>query len=385
MNSFSFDDNNSVLTLYAQYQIHQNLITIKQGEETIGGYLVDTGSAFKAPSQIYKYVDGRIDSSALYDYIPYKDDSSLEFDKTYRFVGYSSSETDTTTVTSPVPDYINKDTVIYTVFSIAEVYDNVLTDDSYYNVETRVINGISYNILYLTSKANSLQGKITLPNKVNGKMITAFNNCSITTYPNDMTLSERRPDNITHIFWERGSELALVGEYACYYWQGLRYFELPNYGTQILKEAFEHTTNLFKDINQTVMDEFFNKITVLKLSCFLSMSTSDYNNKGNTNLGGKTINLPNILNVDDTVFANSVISNIVFGSQDNTELDQANWTSSRNRWDGILANTTASGGFFNTTPTRVTYFSNADSSLDDYVKYELENKLGENTETHIVH
>lgn len=385
MNSFSFDDNNSVLTLYAQYQIHQNLITIKQGEETIGGYLVDTSSAFKAPSQIYKYVDGRIDSSALYDYIPYKDDSSLEFDKTYRFVGYSSSETDNTTITSPVPDYINKDTTIYTVFSIAEVYDNVLMDNSYYGVETRTIDNVSYNILYLTDKANSLQGKITLPNKVDGKMITGFNNRTATTYPNSTELSERRPDNITHIFWERGSELALIGEYACFYWQNLRYFELPNYGTRISKEAFEHTTNLFKDINQTVMDEFFDKITILKLSCFLSMSTSDYNEKGNTNLGGKTINLPNVLKVEDTIFAESIISNIVFGSQSNTELDQANWTPGRNNWNGILSGTTASGGFVNTTPTKVTYFSNADSSLDDWVKYELESKLGESTETHIVH
>ena len=385
MNSYTFDNNNSVLTLYAQYQIHQNLITIKQGEETIGGYLVNNGSVFRAPSQIYKYIDGRIDSSTLYDYIPYKDDRALDFDKTYHFVGYSLSDTDTTTITSPVPDYINKDIIIYTIFEITEVYDNVLTDDSYYSVETRTIDNISYNILYLTDKANSLQGKITLPNKVNGKMITGFNNRISATYPNSIQFSEHRPDNITHIFWERGSELALIGEYACFYWQGLRYFELPNYGTRISKEAFEHTTNLFKDINQTVMDEFFNKITILKLSCFLSMSTSDYNEKGNTNLGGKTINLPNILQVEDTTFAESIVSNIVFGSQENTELDQGNWTPGRGSWNGILSGTTASGGFVNTTPTRVTYFNNADSSLDDWIKYELENKLGESTETHIVH
>jgi len=50
LNNFNFTDNVSVLTLYAQFIIHQNLIVIHNGTEKVGAALIDNGALFSNPT-----------------------------------------------------------------------------------------------------------------------------------------------------------------------------------------------------------------------------------------------------------------------------------------------------------------------------------------------
>jgi hypothetical protein len=58
LNSFNFATSGvTVLTLYAQYEVHKNVIVIYNGSERVGAAIVDNGSTFVNPDYIYDYVN----------------------------------------------------------------------------------------------------------------------------------------------------------------------------------------------------------------------------------------------------------------------------------------------------------------------------------------
>jgi len=166
--------------------------------------------------------------------IPYKNDFDLSLTQTYIFNGFSQNISDTTEVTVAPPALVNRDLNLYATFKQGSVYNNVLRDSKYYTVHTFSDNGKNYTALNLTPLAYKLEGKITLPKEVDGKIINYFNESSDSAGSS----INNRPSKITHIFWEEGSSLNTVGIYACAYWDNLRYFEIPNPNTTILGRAF---------------------------------------------------------------------------------------------------------------------------------------------------
>ena len=302
--SYNFDDENTVLTLYAQYQIHQNVIVIYCGAKRIGAAIAANGSLFTPPTKIYKYVDDLIDTSTEYSYIPYKDDSQLELTSTYRFVGYSMEPNDTTEITKEVPEIITKDITIYEVFKEESVYNNIL-DEKYLRCSS--FGELSFAV-------SNLQGKITIPKNYQNQAPTVFERGLVNS-------------NITHIFFEEGSSINSFGYQAFANFTNLIYIELPNNNFTIGDQCFSNSIKLFSGntITQDIVNDFFSKITSYGNACFASvklsgseMATSFMNNKTLYISGNTTYLGPNCFN-------NTAIRKVEFGSLGNPILEAGQW------------------------------------------------------------
>ena len=336
LSQYTFDAEHSVLTLYAQFKVHQNVITIYSNNQKIGAALIDNGASFTNPTYIYDIVNDLIDDTTGHAYMPYKSDSNLAFDQVYKFIGYSTDATcrwhyddyGVPVIESPPPEIIKKDISIYSIFDAVDVHQNVLTDTSYYEVQQVEINGEVYNSLQLI-RPNDIQGKVTLPKSVNGQTIHCFN---------QVTSGSNTSNTITHIFWEEGSSLQFIGTYACDRWPNLVYFELPNNNTTIGQNAFFNCKLLFKDVSQTILNAWFTKIKVLEYAS-LSGISSDYTKAATDiqQLIGKTIQLSNIEIINNNALQGIVCEGIMFGSSSNLDF------SYNNLGNSILTNTCSQG------------------------------------------
>ena len=307
LNSFTFTDSQSVLTLYAQYTVHKNTITIYVGNEKVGAAIVDNGSAFVEPTYIYSFVNDRIDDTTGHDYVPYRDDSQLPLTQTYKFIGYSMEPTDIDSITEPPPVIISKDINIYGLFEEASVYDNVLRDESWF-----LIGG---GMLHFAK--TGLQGKITLPAVVKGQTVTSFYS------------GIANPD-ITHIFWEKNNSVQqYFTEAFCFrdYDMKLVYAEIPNDNFIVNERAFAYVRHLFDNniITQEVINDFFSKIKSYGSAAFLYTSYASVQNGARDTgfLKNKILNISaNVTAIGQNAFGTTLIGHINFGSP--TEAFQLN-------------------------------------------------------------
>ena len=373
LNSFTFTTENSVLTLYAQFVIRKNVITIYSGNERIGAALVDSGSTFSNPNYIYDFVNDEIDNSTGHAYVPYKTETNLAFNEVYKFVGYTTKENTVirdadgrATIVDLPPAIIENDIILYSVFDVVDVHENVITDMSLFAVNQVEINGVSYNNLTLI-RPNDIRGKITLPSVVNGKIIQCFN---------DYGTASNTSSTVTHIFWERGSQLQYVGANACSDWDNLIYFELPNYHMTLRMNAFFNDKKLFTGISQDNLNAWFSHVEVLGQSSLSGISSTYTRVTDPQALQGKTIILSNIQQIDNNALQAIVCDKIVFGSPTNTTLDYYS-----NFGSAICTNSCSKAG--GTARTRValdiTYYDLVylDRSTED-IKAELMDKLALN-------
>ena len=336
LSQYTFNNEHSVLTLYAQFKIHQNIITIYNDNEKIGAALINNGAIFNNPTYIYSIINDLIDDTTGHSYMPYKDDSTLDFDKVYKFIGYSIDpacewhydDQGSPIILSPPPEIVQKDISIYSIFDIVDVHENVLLDTSYYEVQQVEINGDIYNSLQLI-RPNDIKGKVTLPKSVNGQTIHCFN---------QVTQKTNTSNTITHLFWENGSSLQFIGTYACDRWPNLVYFELPNNNTTIGQNAFFNCKLLFKGVTQSTLNNWFSKIKVLEYAA-LSGISSEYTKAAidNQYLIGKTIQLDNIETINNNALQGIVCESIIFGSLYNLDF------SYNNLGNQILTNTCSQG------------------------------------------
>ena len=310
LNSYTFSEQNTVLTLYAQYQIHQNIITIYSAGERVGAALVSNGSTFRNPTRIYKYVNDLIDTSVAYDYVPYRSDASLPLTSTYKFNGYSSNPLDTTEVTLPPPEIITKDITIYATFVEDSVYNNVLSND--------YLTCVAYgqDTVVMSFNTTALQGKVTLPavwtNPETNEQFT----------PNQFT-SGSFNENITHIFWETGTQVTVLQTGAFSPPNNsiipkLVYVEPPCDETILGDRCFMNCKNIFNNssITEDLVTGFFSQIKDIGGQAFSGTHASWPNNP--EDYGGfrnKTLYLPaSIIHIGSRAFNQCFIKAIQLGN-----------------------------------------------------------------------
>ena len=365
LSAYTFEGEDNVLTLYAQFTVHQNVITIYQGNEAIGAAIMAEGTAFINPNYIYDIVDGSIDDTTGHAYRPYKDDSLLAYNKTYKFIGYATrpnswsfnAQGDLILAEEDAPPAIVENNFsIYGIFKEEDVHNNVLTDSYFYHVETKNLSDIDglANVLVL-DHADELQGKITLPKVVDGKVINVFNevgSSGANTIVND---------TITHIFWEEGSSLQYVGTYACQGWTNLIYFELPNDNMSLRNSAFnsnQGNSKLFLGINDpSILDDWFSRIRILETSALRNIGSNYFSSSATQALQGATIRLPNVKTLYGSCLDGIICNKIVFGTDTLPagETEKLDYTTFGN---SILKNTasTANANSGRRSPVAIEYY-----------------------------
>ena len=341
---------------YAVYYIHKYVMTYLDGD----GNVVAT-SYVPANSYITDYAPSILPTKTIED-IP------ENFDQVYKFLGWtinSSPDASPEIWTKENIGRASKNKVFYSVYEKTNVHNNVLTDPYFYQVVDHVINGQHYQCLQLQHQ-NELKGKITLPKQArdqNGVLqtITCFN---------DVTQSSAyQSDTITHIFWEEGTDLQLIGNYACWQWPNLAYFEFPNNNVIIGNGAFQATRSLLYNLSQDMIDTWFSKIHTLQQYALSGIGSNVSQSAGLQSLLGKTIKLSNIVYVGRGSLQSLVCDQIIFGS-DTHGVDYHNLDTE------ILLNVGKNASIFSREGSNVTfYYSVGDSNLSDilYDKFHADN------------
>lgn len=218
-NELSFNEETSVITMYAIFTIHEYEISYYYDDETLL-------QVVKVPFNEYVSIPS---------IIPYKDDKNLPFTETYKLLGYSRVK-DTTDTNDLIP-YRPEDNTklnikslnnikLYAIFKKDSVYNNVLSDDyftvdeyTYYNSRDTEWSGTISGYRLRIKDDVSLSGKITLPNTYNGKDIIMINFSRT-----DGSTNQR---NLTHVFWENPQTCNCVKiEASCFsQCQNLVYYE----------------------------------------------------------------------------------------------------------------------------------------------------------------
>lgn len=383
LKEFTYSNSNNSLVLYAQFQVHKQLVSFYANGELIDNtpILIDYGTSIKYPP-----------------INPTKDDSQLELTQTYKFIGYSTVEKDTwftdshgkVTMRNPAPSIITRDINLYAQFEEVNVYNNILYDENlirqgkyYYTIRSESYFPGKGNqvILSFNENANQLKGKITLPKigiDQNGRLVEIT---GINTFTNQ-TFNSVHP-NITHIFWEKGSILQLIGNYAFNYWPSLRYVELPQYNMYLGQYAFANIPYLFEDIDNTTFTDFFRRISEIDYACFYR--TGIHNTPTGTvyTLMNRIIDLKNIEQIGDASFSEIFggygpdrkgdTCTIIIGSVENPDVDYSRWPVAL--YDNIITdnkigicNNSSNG----TNKIKVTYYARNNPKEDTQIVSEIQ-------------
>ena len=227
--------------------INQYLITIYNGNETLLSESYDYGTKL---SEIVPLTD------------PYKNDTTLAREQTYKFMGYAINKqyADAGIVINNLDEIIvTKATNYYTVHNQVSVYDNIL-DNKYFDFTTYEDGySISLNKTY-----SAIKGKITLPTMYNGKPILNirdFQSCA----------------NITHVFFALENRQVKKINYTGGSFQGdinLRWFEMIDSITSIGSQTFSGCGLLFDKWSEDEVKNFFKNIEEIGDRAFVSTGGS---------------------------------------------------------------------------------------------------------------
>ena len=201
----TFSASNDVITFYAVYSIHKHQVDFCQVNDDGTVTLIET-----------QYIPWGTCATLPAD-IPWKDDSGLDIDKTYKFLGYSTDKLALEAIdlnNFPIyRDYSNAyNSGLYAIFDSTpiSVYENTHpeyfsaseanVDTANYDAVTRTNYGDAQNTSYnldgiaitLTKK---VQGKLTIPATFNGKPVTAIAGTGFTANKNG--------GNLTRIFFAK--------------------------------------------------------------------------------------------------------------------------------------------------------------------------------------
>ena len=215
--------------------------------------------------------------------LPSKDDSNLQLDMTYKYVGWAL------TPNGKVEDWsdknigrASKDRNFYAIFEESSVYDNVL--------DRRFLSfSVGQGETTMCFSVSTLKGKITLPkDDGNGHIVNAITQGQVN-------------ENITHIFFEQGSQINKFYNFAFQYFANLKYIELPSMNVELGQTCFG-STSLFNSsaISQDAFDDFMSRVSSIGNACFAGVNFGDKTLKlsgGLTFLGANAFNSVRISSV----------------------------------------------------------------------------------------
>lgn len=290
--NFTYNETNNSLILYAQFQVHNQLINYYVEDKLMAEspVLVPYNTSIIVPKEL-----------------PYKDDSNLALESMYKFIGFSTVPNDTYTKNArgeytlkhPAPKVITVDMSLYAQFDETSVYDNILPESDF------ELAGKTANLI-----RTNLKGKITIPKTIQGVAFDSFNVSSGTDY--ERLLNE----DVTHIFFEKGSSVQTIGGSAFYTWPSLRYVKLPNAEMIINANAFGKTSNLFKDISQSDIDSFFASIASIDQNSFYAVGMASTSAREGT-LQTMKVDLCNIKVLARNAMQGTLMDTLIIGSPNN--------------------------------------------------------------------
>ena len=174
--------------------------------------------------------------------VPYQDDKNLDFDKTYRFVGYNTDSTLTTPLVFGDDYIVSGSKEYYAIFNIVSVYDNAYPDYYTYSTVTAYNDDddISFSTsgVYITGVTKELKGKITIPAKVNiGSSEQPVIGIGQLSHNNVF----KSNINITHVFFEKNNSIRIINDGTFTDASNLKYVEFPESLRVIGAQAFART------------------------------------------------------------------------------------------------------------------------------------------------
>lgn len=198
---------------YAVYGIHKYKMTWMDGDGTtaLTTTAIPYGQAIEEPLAY-----------------PYKDDSALDREKTYKFIGWSLMQNG-----NPIKlkSYqATRDYTFYSSFTESSVYDNVISE-KYLAISNDGALSAKNNII--------LKGKITIPEKVQGKQVTSI-----------AASGFEAQKKITGIFFTKNCAITVFGDKAFYESYNLKYLDYPSSLEKVSANAIAECFSL-KDFNLT--------------------------------------------------------------------------------------------------------------------------------------
>ena len=229
--------------------ITQNLTFVPVFEETTRYWSV----TFKQENDILETVKNIAAGTFLrtvveqyYPAVPWKDDSKLADDITYSFEGYALSKSATGVLN--LDNYpVTSNMELYAIFKEKSVYNNIHYDYWNYDyIDSNAYTMTSFGdpntafhlekgIAISPKPGRELKGKITIPAEYNGYPIYKIQN---EAFKGDIS--------ITHVFFEGGSKLRVIGERA-FENSHIKYFQFTDSLRYISQYAFSQAERLQPD------------------------------------------------------------------------------------------------------------------------------------------
>ncbi len=230
--ALTFSQEESVITFYAIFELHAFDITFVNGDGTEYVEKVIFNTVLKQPS--------------LTNFIPYKDSSSLDFDKKYVLEGWSDTANGEIVPLSSMR--ATRNYKFYPIWKITSVYSEPLGEEYFKIVTgsyTDVYDPATYSIsnglrIEGLNDGIQLKGKITLPVRINDVPIVIIDKL----YNN--------PD-ITHIFFDRTNGENLIRAFGSQTFinnTNLVYIDFPTTLRNLAPGCFINCANLGRTDNQ---------------------------------------------------------------------------------------------------------------------------------------
>ena len=226
---FKFGSTNSVITLYAIFEIQKYGIKFYEPDETGTGYhlLVEDENnpvylitGLNQQEQVTMLVahDNTIPNPKK---LAYKNDANLPNDEIYVLKGWSA--TPDGDMVNLAQKQVRSNLSYYPIFESGKVRDNPVSEE-FFNVSTGTfvytVNGAyttgEPGVLISLKEGYSLRGKIALPKTVGGVKVRGID---ISGFQGNTT--------ITHIFWQTGATPETYSDSCCRQMTGLKYVEFP--------------------------------------------------------------------------------------------------------------------------------------------------------------
>ena len=269
--SFNHEDlaGMSTFVFYAQYKIHAYNITFKNNHDSSFG---GEGTGEIVMKVNYDTV------ITLPDEIPYRDDSQLGTEYCYGFLGYHTNASATSALDLSAYK-ARADVTFFAIFEQTHVQNNIHPEYFVYKpfnyTEGFNYGDTSYDISngWSIGLGKKVRGKITIPKEYQGKPVLQVNNSfrhskaasaaySVATDANGNELPAYG-DNLTHIFFETGSEVRELmegafdnannppevnGVYTC----GIKYIQFPEKLRKIQRYAFRKCPLTIREIGGNI-------------------------------------------------------------------------------------------------------------------------------------